>query len=96
MKLLNSKLTEDEKYQISIDGINERYEAEKKKIKLTISDETDKNRKLEILNINLILNVFEYCHLITIIWYRQAVFRQYLTFHYFCNESPYGCRESTL
>ena len=50
MKLLNAKLTEDEKYQISVDGINERYEAEKKKIELTITDETDKNRKLEILN----------------------------------------------
>ena len=50
MKLLNAKLTEDEKYQISIDGINERYKAEKEKIELTISDETDKNRKLEILN----------------------------------------------
>ena len=50
MKLLNAKLTEDEKYQISIDGINERYKAEKEKIELTITDETDKNRKLELLN----------------------------------------------
>ena len=50
MLLLNEKLTNDEKHKMSIDGINERYEAEKKKIELTITDETDKNRKLEILN----------------------------------------------
>ena len=50
MLLLNEKLTNDEKHKMSIDGINERYEAEKKKIELTIADETDRNRKLEILN----------------------------------------------
>ena len=50
LKLVNAKLTEDEKYRISIDAINQKYEDEKKKIDLTITDEIDKNRKLELLN----------------------------------------------
>lgn len=50
LKIVNAKLNEDEKYQISVDAINKKYEDEKKKIELTIADETDKNRKLELLN----------------------------------------------
>ena len=50
LKIVNAKLNEDEKYKISVDAINKRYEDEKAKIELTITDETDKNRKLELLN----------------------------------------------
>ena len=42
--------TEADKYTATIDGINKRYEAEKTKIGLTITDESDKNAALKLLD----------------------------------------------
>ena len=42
--------TEADKYTATIDGINKRYEAEKTKIGLTITDEADKNAALKLLD----------------------------------------------
>ena len=48
-RLANAQLNEDERYKISVESINKKYEAEKEKINLTITDETDRNRKIELL-----------------------------------------------
>jgi len=49
--------TENEKHIATIDGINKRYEAEKKKIELSISDETEKANRLKLLNAQYNLDI---------------------------------------
>lgn len=49
--------TEEQKHIATIDGINKRYEAEKKKIELTISDETEKANRLKLLNAQYNLDI---------------------------------------
>jgi len=49
-ELVGVAQTELQKYQLSIKTINDKYEADKKRIELTVTDEQEKNRKLELLN----------------------------------------------
>lgn len=55
--IIGIKQTEEQKYQDTVNSINKRYEAEKKKIELSVKDENEKNKKLTILNAKYNLDI---------------------------------------
>lgn len=56
-QLLGVKKNEAERFKATIDGIDKKYEQEKKLIELTVTDETDKAEKLKLLNAQYNLDI---------------------------------------